>query len=52
MQSLSNQLTIVKAQNQIPVWGIPFSADSYIVELPAATDTTITIPANMMCMVE
>ena len=47
MQSLSTNLVVVKAQNQVPVWGIPFSPASYIVALPANTDKTIQIPFGL-----
>lgn len=47
MQSLSTDLVVSKAQNQVPVWGIPFSPASYIVALAQNTDTTIQIPFGL-----
>lgn len=47
MQSISTNLVIVKSQNQIPVWGLPFSPLSYSVALTANTDKTIQIPSGM-----
>lgn len=46
MISLSENLVITKSQNQIPVWGLPFSPFSYSVALSANTDTVIQIPSG------
>lgn len=47
MHSLSTNLVVTRAQNQIAVYGIPFSPLSYQVALTANTDESIAIPAGM-----
>jgi hypothetical protein len=47
MLSLSTNLVITKSQNQIAVFGLPFSPLSYEVTLTANTDTAILIPSGM-----
>lgn len=47
MHSLSTNLIVTTSQNQIPVWGLPFSPQSYQVALTANTDYAVLIPAGM-----
>jgi hypothetical protein len=47
MQSISYNLVITKSQNQIAVYGLPFSPFSYQIALAANTDYAIPIPSGM-----
>ena len=47
MDSLTTNLVVTKSQNQIPVWGLPFSPQSYEAALTADTDKAFAIPAGM-----
>lgn len=47
MHSVSTNLVITKSQNQIAVYGLPFSPLSYQIALTANTDSSLAIPSGM-----
>lgn len=47
MHSVSTNLVITKAQNQIAVYGLPFSPQSYQIALTANTDAAVAIPSGL-----